>query len=440
MIKRVVVILITILSFGLSAQQTVSPYSFYGLGSLNLRGTVENKSMGGISVYMDSIHMNLRNPASYVSKNVDAEPFAGESRPVKYAVGGSYSAVSLTDGDGSVSVDRGSFDYFAFNFPIGRLGLAGGTTPYSSVGYRLQGFNNDGDIQSRFEGDGGVDKVFAGLAYKFSDNFSVGLDINYSFGFIENTALRYLYSNGQPVQFQTLETNRSDLRGVGYNFGASYRTKINNKFEVIASASYAPETNLRSDNQRTLASVSVNTLSEVEVVTNIIEVDLAEQDLEVTDLALPSRLAIGAGIGQPRHWFVGAEYTTLSNSQFNNPIFDIDISEFENSHGFAVGGFIIPRYNAFRGYFKRVVYRAGFRTENTGLVLNGESIREFGISFGMSLPLLPSQNGSNFSDVNIGFEYGQRGTTNNNLVREDFFSFNIGLSLNDRWFKRSKYK
>jgi hypothetical protein len=80
------------------------------------------------------------------------------------------------------------------------------------------------------------------------------------------------------------------------------------------------------------------------------------------------------------------------------------------------------------------VYRAGFRTENTGLVVNGESIREFGISFGAGLPL-----GFDYSDVNLGFEYGQRGTTNKNLIKEDFFSFSISLSLNDRWFKRRKY-
>lgn len=435
MIKRIVVILITILSFELSAQQTVSPYSFYGLGTLNLRGTVENRSMGGISIYMDSIHMNLRNPASYVSKNVDTDPYNGESRPVKYSVGGSYSSVKISDDIGSVNVDNGSFDYFGFNFPIGNFGVAGGTVPYSSVGYRIQGVDSEGAVQSRFEGDGGVDKVFAGLAYKFSDHLSIGVDINYSFGFIENSALRLSYSNGLPTQFQTLEENRSDLRGVGYNFGINYKTKINNKFEIMASAAYAPETVLRSENVRAISTVSVNSQAEVDFISNTVVVDLASEDLEITDLTIPSRLAIGAGIGQPRHWFVGAEYTTLSNSRFSNPIFDIDISNFEDSHGIAVGGFFIPRYNAFRGYFKRVVYRAGFRTENTGLIINGQSIREFGISFGMGLPL-----GFEFSDVNIGFEYGQRGTTDANLIKEDFFSFSIGLSLNDRWFKRSKFK
>ena len=43
---------------------TSSPYSFYGIGSLNFKGTVENRTMGGISVYSDSIHLGVQNPAS----------------------------------------------------------------------------------------------------------------------------------------------------------------------------------------------------------------------------------------------------------------------------------------------------------------------------------------------------------------------------------------
>ena len=94
MIKRLIVILITIMSCQAYAQEgTASPYSFYGIGSLRFKGTVENRSMGGMSVYLDSIHINLKNPASYVAKNMEAYPFDGESRPVKYAVGGSYTSL-----------------------------------------------------------------------------------------------------------------------------------------------------------------------------------------------------------------------------------------------------------------------------------------------------------------------------------------------------------
>ncbi|MEM1002977.1 MAG: hypothetical protein AAGH46_10050 [Bacteroidota bacterium] len=433
--KRLIVILITILSTQISAQQSISPYSFYGIGSLKLRGTVENRSMGGISVYMDSIHMNLRNPASYVSKNLDAKGFDGESRPVKYAIAGSYTSVSLENATTSTSTDRGTFDYFAFNFPIGNFGVALGTMPYSSVGYRLQDIDNNDLLRNLYEGEGGLNRVFAGLAYKITDGLSIGVDMNYNFGNIQNSAITIDYTDNVPLQFQSQERNRSDLSGLNYNFGVSYKTMISKKLELMSSLAYSPESNISSNNERNLFVGTYSLLTNRFVPLTTIEVDLAERGLENTDLVLPSRFSVGVGVGQPRHWFVGAEYTALSSSQFDNPIFDIDISEFENSTQLSFGGFFIPRYNAFRGYFKRVVYRAGFRTENTGLVINDEAIREFGISFGAGLPL-----GRAYSDINIGLEWGQRGTTNKNLIQENFFSFNISLSLNDRWFKRRKFE
>ncbi|WP_313791273.1 hypothetical protein [Lacinutrix neustonica] len=44
-----------------------------------------------------------------------------------------------------------------------------------------------------------------------------------------------------------------------------------------------------------------------------------------------------------------------------------------------------------------------------------------------------------FSNANIGFEIGQRGTTNANLIQENFIKVQLSLSLNDRWFDKRKY-
>ena len=77
----------------------------------------------------------------------------------------------------------------------------------------------------------------------------------------------------------------------------------------------------------------------------------------------------------------------------------------------------------------------GIRTKKTGLKINGESINEFGISFGVGLPV-----GNNFlSNANLGFEFGNRGTTNKNLIKENFINFQLSLSLNDRWFQKRKF-
>ena len=65
MIKNLIVcsaLVFSLLAYG--QQITSSPYSFYGLGSIKFKGTVENQSMGGISVYSDSIHINFHSQDS----------------------------------------------------------------------------------------------------------------------------------------------------------------------------------------------------------------------------------------------------------------------------------------------------------------------------------------------------------------------------------------
>ncbi len=439
MIKRLIVICIAIISSCAYAQTgTSSPYSFYGIGSLKFKGTVENRSMGGISVYLDSIHVNLRNPAAYAGKNIEASPFNNESRPVKFTVAATMSDVTLKGNSGEAKTNSSTVDYLALSVPIGKFGFGFGLLPYTSVGYKLDDINDDDNLVNRYSGEGGVNKVFAGFGYQLSDKLSIGVDFNYNFGNIQNTAIEVVYTpEGDVVQYQVREYNRSDLRGLNLNFGLAYKTMISDKLELSATATYSPESKLKSENTRAFSTVSLDgSTFEVTRIWNTLDADLESQNLSNTELTLPSQLSFGAGLDKPNSWFVGAEYTMQNTSDFSNPIFNNEISTFENASQFAVGGFYIPNYNAFSGYFKRVVYRAGFNFANTGLVIKDESIKEFGISFGLGLPV---GNRSLFSNANLGLEFGQRGTTKQNLIQENFINFNVSLSLNSRWFQKRKY-
>ena len=53
--------------------------------------------------------------------------------------------------------------------------------------------------------------------------------------------------------------------------------------------------------------------------------------------------------------------------------------------------------------------------EQTGLVINNQSIDEFGISFGLGIPA-----GGLFSNINTSFEFGKRGTKKADLIEETF--------------------
>lgn len=433
MIKKLVIVFIVVFAIQAQAQDgTASPYSFYGIGSLKFKGTVENRSMGGLSFFTDSIHVNLRNPAGYAGNNL--KMWNNESRPIKFTVGGSSSNLKLKTEDESQKTNATTFDYLALSVPIGKFGFGFGLLPYSAVGYRLESKNDDGTVDNRYKGEGGLNKAFIGLGYQISPSLGVGVDASYNFGNIQNSALQFAYDDGEPLQYFAKESNRSDLSGINLNFGLSYKTMVTDKLQLTSGLTYMPKSKITSENERFFSTVVVSAVTGQEAIINSIKADLEGQNLKETDLTLPSKFSFGAGIGQPQKWFAGAEYTFQKTSEFDNPIFTANNAEFVDASTIALGGYYIPNYNSFSSYWDRIVYRAGLNFENTGLKINNETINEFGISFGVGLPV-----GNIFSNANIGFEIGKRGTTKADLIEENFMNLQISLSLNDRWFQKRKY-
>ena len=84
-------------------------------------------------------------------------------------------------------------------------------------------------------------------------------------------------------------------------------------------------------------------------------------------------------------------------------------------------------------------YRAGFRYTNTHLIVNDQNIAEYGISFGIGIPIISAGKGTMF---NVGLEAGRRGDKNVTPIYEQFTTIHVGLSLTpskfDRWFYKSK--
>lgn len=435
MIKRLVLVCFTLNAiFSYSQEGTASPYSFYGIGSLNFKGTVENRSMGGLSIYNDSIHVNLRNPASYGGDNLAI--WGNQSRPVKFTVGGDYSSVNLKSDFGSDEATSANFNYLAVAFPVGKFGFGFGLLPYTSVGHKLESLNENGDIQNRFNGQGGLNKVFFSLGCQLAKGLSVGVDFQYNFGNIQNSTIAFQYDNGVPVQYQSRESNRSDLSGLNYNFGLNYKMKLTEKLELTTAVTYMPQSDLMSQNDRAFSVIAINASTGQEFEFENIAVDLEALDLDRTALILPSTVSFGAGIGAPRKWFLGAEYSTTQTSRFSNILYDNDTTLYEDGYVFSLGGFFIPQYNSYSSFLNRVVYRAGIRFEKTGLNINNQSIEEFGISFGLGLPVGDARL---LSNANLGFEVGRKGTTQSELIQENFVTLQLSLSLNDRWFQKRKY-
>ncbi|MGH1383773.1 outer membrane protein transport protein [Kordia sp.] len=427
-------ILLFICQSSIAQQGTTSPYSFLGIGDLKFKGTTENRSMAGMSIYSDSIHINLQNPAAY-----------GNLKFTTYTLGASYSQLRL---ESSAGTDKGSstaLDYLAVAFPISsKMGVGFGIVPFSSVGYNFEGIGESGIASApykfaQYEGEGGLNSVFVSLGYKITKAFSVGATVNYNFGNIKNQNTEFLGElNDSGLFFRTLNygtrsKDESKLSGLSYNLGAYYETKFNDKLSLTTSLTFSPQSDLTSRNTRELSALNVTgTGGEIISPGQVDQVDLGNRTK--TDLVLPTKLSFGAGIGEKNKWFAGAEYTLQNNSDFGNSLTTIENVNYDNGSKIAAGGFYIPKYNSFTSYWERVTYRAGIRYESTGIMVRNEGINDFGMSFGVGLPVARS-----LSNINLGVEFGKRGTLNSGLIKENYVNFHISLSLNDKWFIKRKY-
>ncbi|MFT5861850.1 MAG: hypothetical protein ACI828_000495 [Flavobacteriales bacterium] len=414
MIKNLIIAVVLLVTITGYSQEggTTSPYSFYGIGTQQFKGTAENRSMGGLSTYSDSLHLNIVNPASL-----------GKLRFVTFSVGGSSSERTLKDATAENNTSSSSIDYLALAFPVSRrLGVSFGLMPYTSVGYKIDG---DTDTEfNRFSGKGGLNRVFLGAGYNVTKGLNIGFNANYNFGNIQNESLR----TQEDIELGTRERNRSDLSGLTFDIAAQYEGKFNEKLTLYTSAVYVPGSNVSSENTRQISSVLFNSLGLVQ------DLDVRDIDVADTDFEFPSSVTLGLGIGEANKWFLGAEFTQQKSSSFTNRTFTLDNAVFEDANQMRLGGFYIPKYNSVTSYWQKVNYRAGLRYEESGIVIENEAINEFGISFGLGLPA-----GRLFSNANVGFEYGQRGTTNANLVEETFFNVYLSFSLNDIWFQKAKF-
>lgn len=408
--KTVIGLALLITGITLAQEGTTSPYSFYGIGTLKFSGTAENRSMSGLGIFADSIHLNIQNPASYASLKL-----------VNFSAGASYSSSKQKTETISHNTSTTSLDYLAMGIPMGKLGMGFGLIPYTAVGYDFYSTLSDGVIH--YTGHGGLNKVFLSAGYQILPELTLGVDANYNFGEIENTAV----TQKSDLQYGTQANNTSNLSGFSFKFGAIYKKMITENLELIGSATYTPGTNFTSENFRKIASVTI-------VPAGIFIVDEREVTVPDTEFTFPSQLTVGLGVSKPKFWGLGIEYGNQKTSNFTNRSFTIENVTYKDASNYRLGGFYIPNYNSFGNYFNRVVYRGGVRFGQTGLSVEGHDIEEFGISFGVGLPI-----GRSFSNLNIGVEFGRRGTTDFGLIQENFINGFLSLSLNDRWFEKRLY-
>ena len=422
MIKKFLVLFTLLISTSFLAQRTsLSPYSFFGIGEEFSPVTAEQASMGGIGVAFSHYkYLNFTNPAAIANLRYTTYGFGGTHKELKLKSATSTQSSSLT-----------TFNYVGIGFPIGKkAGFGVGIQPVSSVGYELENtiLDANGDITelSLFEGNGGVNRIYFNLGFLLFKDLALGAKASFNFGNINNTIIDQRVGLSLGTKYEEI----TQVRGSAIQLGAQYKKAVKDDLTITAGAAVKLSNEMRVNGDDYLYSVILLGAAQIPRDT------LSTSGISGT-FQMPLKSTLGIGIGKTDKWYAGVEYETQDAYQTSGFLSTTNTAfRYGNSNRIGIGGFYIPKINSISSYFDRITYRFGIRMENTGLLVDGSGtnsnfseIKDFGISFGLGIPL------KRLSTMNVGFEYGKRGSTDNNLIQENYLNLRLSLSLTDvNWF------
>ncbi|PHR71624.1 MAG: hypothetical protein COA67_06315 [Lutibacter sp.] len=423
MIKNISILTLVLFFTQSFAQKTsASPYSVLGIGDDVSSKTVEEMSMGGVGTATNSTYQfTFSNPASYSSILLTTYSLAGQNR-----------GISLKDASGKQKTSNASLSYLAMGIPLGEKGgFVFGLQPNTSVGYSLIDRvldSNDEVLEiTGYNGDGGTNRVFLGAGYEVVNNLSLGLEGEYVFGNINNS----ITNQKKDVQLGTRYITDTRIKGFGLKAGLLYKKELKDNLFLNLGATVQLENELDSKGHEYLYTVSfANGDSPRDTILNNASTGFYKK---------PLKTSFGVSIGNPKKWEASVDYSFHDKIELGGNLLNNSPKlAYQKGSKFSAGGYFLPKHNSISSYWDRVIYRAGVRVEQTGLMVNGtggsgqfDAIDDFGISFGVGLPM-----GNQVSRLNLGFEFGKRGTTDNGLIEENYFNFKLGLSLSNKWFRK----
>ncbi len=401
-----------------SAQINISPYSLNGLGDLNTSGLATNIGMGGIGISNGQPwYLNNLNPALLV-KNTFTVLEAGmvyESRNISESSG-------LTQNNSG-----GGLNYFAMSFPImsGKWSSSIGLMPYSTVNYNIlsEGTVNgapDVPISTNFRGEGGLTQAFFSNGFRLTKSLSLGVKTTLLFGSLKKESFGAPGDENSVVNFQSYILDQTSITGFTFSTGFHYAIPIKKNTFLNTGFNYNFSSNLNAKQTKRAELRSGSGL--VPISSNIILDNLKG------NVSLPSGYSFGISYEKLYKLVIGADFHVYNWSNYRN--FEQNSEALVDNMGLNVGAEYTPDATSVDSYFARVVYRLGVEYQKTPFEAQNQQLNDFGINFGASFPM------KGLSAMNLAFKFGQRGTTDNNLLKENYFRVHFGVSFNDRWFQR----
>jgi len=397
------------------AQNNNSPYSIIGLGDIETSyfDRASGMANSGISLSSNRFMYNA-NPASFA--NLENHFFQLEfSSRFKYD---QYSGnISGTSGQNSYYSSDLQPKKFALAIKVKKFWVASvGLLPFSTSNFSFYANKNIlGTILTNpayYQGQGGINQIYFTNCFILNKNLSVGVQSGFLFGHTQQEETVYPSSY---VDSTLTTTKNIYYTNPYFKFGLQYRKKLSSKLQIGLGATGSLQTKIR----------STTTLLVTDGNTTIYNNDNYTSNYYY----LPYMYSGGLSVILKDKYTFSTDYNFQAWGTQNYAGVG---SALTNSTRYSAG-FEYSNKTHFRDYtYEKYFLQAGAFINNSYVILNGQQIKDFGGTVGAGYNSLRGLT------ILGALEVGNRGTTTNGLIRENYIQATVTFSYRDFWFTKVK--
>lgn len=393
------------------AQNMNMPYSLYGLGDLDRKPYDRTQGMGGTGLALQSPFYALQaNPAatSALVRSFYQIDFAATGKTLTYQG-------SPINADNSNNKD----------FWIKRLGLTFkltdrwasgiGFQQFSNVNYNLAGTRSiTGSAETyttQQTGDGGLTEYYWNNAYRIGKHLAVGLRSSLLAGSINATETIADAGLNLPVTTEVQDY----MASARFRFGAQYALPLNQNWNLGLGAVYSPRIKLISERTLTVTEGSESLVS----------------DAFLSNHTRYVPQTWGGGLVMKFRDKVSYAVDFNHEDWSANPI-NGQGWQMRSSNRMSAGVEWSRKLVSGNQYVEKGFFQLGAYYDQGSLQVKNQPISEWGVSAGMGGVL-----GRNLL-YSLALEGGQRGSTSNNLIRENFFQLSFTFSFRDLLYSKGR--
>lgn len=403
---------------------TNSPYSQYGLGVLSDQSQGFNRGMNGLALGLRyGNQVNFLNPASYS---------AVDSLTMIFDVGLSGQVTNFNENGRKLNANNADFEYAVASFRMfPKVGFSFGIVPFTNIGYNYTNTSKVGSSSysstDTYSGSGGFYQAFVGFGWNLFENISVGANFSYLWGSYDKSIS---IVNSDSYVNTIVKSYSTQVNSYKIDVGVQWQKQISKSNMLTFGVTYGLGHKLNAG----VESVMSNTNSQ----TGVSE----ETTTSVSDaLSVPHTFGVGASWSYADKLTVGADYTLQKWGSLDFPEMDEMNGEYVMKSGLlkdrnklTIGGEFVPNWQS-RNFFERIHYRVGASYATPYIKVNGhDGPGEYSVSAGFGIPIINKYN--NRSLLNISGQWTRSSAAD--LITENTFRINIGITFNERWFMKWK--